>query len=60
MMNRKLTPEQRETIRRNFEFSDAARENMQRLIDEHEERRRLVAERRARRRRWLPFLGRAA
>jgi hypothetical protein len=59
-MKRKLTPEERETIRRNFEFSDAARANMQRIIDENEERRRLTAERRARKRRWFSLLRRAA
>ena len=59
-MKRELTPEERERIRRNFEFSEAARANMQRIIDENEERRRLAAERRARKRRWLPFLRGAA
>jgi hypothetical protein len=59
-MKRKLTPEERERIRRNFEFSDEARANMQRIIEENEERRRLAAERRARKQRWLPFLRRAA
>jgi hypothetical protein len=59
-MKRKLTPEQREQIRRNFEFSDQARANMQRIIDENEERRRLAAERRARKHHWFPFPRRAA
>jgi hypothetical protein len=59
-MKRKLTPEERERIRRLDQFSDEARANMQRIIDENEERRRLAAERRARKRRWLPFLRRTA
>ena len=60
MAKRKLTPEEREEMRHLDEFSRAARENMQRLIDEHEQRRRLAVERRARRRRWLTLFRRAA
>ena len=59
-MKKKLSPELRERMRRNDEFSAAAHANMQKIIDENEERRRLAAERRARKRRWLPFLRRAA
>ena len=60
MAKRKLTPEEREELRRLEEFSRAARENMQRIIDENEERRRLAAERRERRRGWRSLFGRAA
>ena len=60
MAKRKLTPEEREEFRRLEEFSNAARENMQRIIDENEERRRLAAERRARKRRWLTLFKRPA
>ena len=59
-MKKKLSPEARERIRRNREFGRAARANMQKIIDENEERRRLAAERRARKRRWFPFLRRPA
>jgi hypothetical protein len=59
-MKRKLTPEEREQFRRIDEFGEAARANMQRIIDENEERRRLAAERRAQKRHWLSFLRRAA
>ncbi len=58
-MNRKLTPEERERRRRNDEFSEFARRNMQRIIDEHEAARRARAERRERRFRFW-FFGRAA
>jgi hypothetical protein len=69
-VKRKLTPEEREELRRLYEFSDAARANMQRILDEvgerrreREERRRAEEERRERRRRkWrrLVTFGRAA
>jgi hypothetical protein len=58
-MKRKLTPEQRERFRRNDEFSEFARRNMQQIIDEHEAARRARAVQRARRRRFW-FFGRAA
>ena len=60
MKKRKLSPELRERIRRNDEFSAAAHANMLQIIEENEARRRALAERRARRRGLLSFLRRAA
>ena len=60
MKKKTPTPDERERWRQLEEFGRAARENMQRIIDENEERRRLAAERRARKRRWFAFLRRAA
>ena len=51
-MKRKLTPEEWEEIRRIDEEGRAARENMQRLIDEAEARQREREEREARRGFW--------
>jgi hypothetical protein len=46
---KKLTPEQREHLRRTEEFGRFARENMQRVIDEIDARQREREERAARR-----------
>jgi hypothetical protein len=54
-VKRKLTPEEREELRRLDEFSRAARANMQRILDEVEERRR-EREQRARRSLWRRLL----
>jgi hypothetical protein len=56
-VKRKLTPEEREELRRIDEFGRAARENMQRILDEADARRR-EREQRANRSLWqrlLPF-----
>ena len=58
-MKRKLTPEQEAQHRKNEEFSELARANMQRLIDEYEARQHRRAEKLARRRRFF-FFRRAA
>lgn len=50
---KKLTPELREQIRRNREWGEAARRNMQEVIDRIDARRRAEEERRARRRSLL-------
>ncbi|MEX1357692.1 MAG: hypothetical protein WD981_03620 [Gaiellaceae bacterium] len=56
-MKRKLTPEEREELRQIDEFGRAARENMQRILDEVEDRRREREERASRSlwQRLLPF-----
>jgi hypothetical protein len=54
-VKRKLTPEEREELRRLDEFSRAARANMQRILDEVEERRR-EREQRARKSLWRRLL----
>ena len=57
-MKRKLTPEEREEFRRLDEFSDAARANMQRILDDLRVRQR-AREQRANRGFWERLLGRS-
>ncbi len=52
---KKLTPEDRERMRRSAEFSEFARANMQRILDEVAARRR-EREERAERRFWSRLL----
>jgi hypothetical protein len=54
-VKRKLTPEEREELRRIDEFGRAARENMQRILDEADARRR-EREQRANRSLWQRLL----
>lgn len=53
MSKRKWTPEEREEMRRLRESGEAARANMQAIIERQEARRRAEEERRERRRRFL-------
>jgi hypothetical protein len=57
-VKRKLTPEEREEFKRLDEFSEAARANMQRILDEVDARRR-EREQRASRSIWNRLLGRS-
>lgn len=54
---KKLTPEDRERMRRTDEFGRFARENMQRILDDIAARRREREERAARRGFWSRLLG---
>jgi DNA replication initiation complex subunit (GINS family) len=57
-VKRKLTPEERKEFKRLDEFSEAARANMQRILDEVDARRR-EREQRASRSIWNRLLGRS-
>jgi len=57
-VKRKLTPEEREEFKRLDEFSEAARANMQRILDDVDARRR-GREQRAGRSFWDRLLGRS-